>query len=205
MKTFVSLCALALLTNSAFAQSSNFTGLSIGVGMAYSQTKVTEKDPGNSGYSWNNGDTLPQLNITYNFALSDRWLVGLGASYNLNRQDAGTSRGASDLVRTNLDDHSSVYLQPTFALDDRSAIYAKVAYHSLRVETVPVGSSNWNPDRFRTNGLGYGVGYTRLFGKHVFAQGEVQTVTYDNKLLPGNVRYTGPDETIALITLGYKF
>ncbi|MDZ7921556.1 outer membrane beta-barrel protein [Rhodoferax sp.] len=208
MRTFISIFALAFLSNAAFAQASKFEGLNVGVGLAYVQPKITEKDSVGGHYTWNNADMIPQLSLTYNFSLTDKWLLGVGGSYDLSQLNAGTTRGLSGLVKATLDDHSSIYLQPTFALDDKSAIYAKVAYHEVKVETVGVAGAGWVPDRFRTSGLGYGVGYTRLFGKHVFVQGEIQMVAYDDKrLVVGGVTavYSLPEETIAQVTLGYKF
>lgn len=206
MKKIIAVCAFVIFSSVASAQSSNFEGLSIGVGLSYAQPKIMESDDtGNTPYTWNKADTVPQLNFAYNFALNNKWLLGVGGSYDLSKLNAGTTQGSSGLVKATLDEHSSFYLQPTFTLTEKSAIYAKVASHEVKVETVGAG---WITDRFRTRGLGYGLGYTRFLGKNVFVQGEVQVVNYQDtrfEVSGTKVLYKLPEENIAQITLGYKF
>lgn len=209
MRKITAALALALLSGAAYSQSGHFEGLSVGVGLGYVRPEITEWDNAGGGnyYAWKTESAIPQLNFTYNFALSDKWLLGVGGSYDLSKLEAGTTRGNSGPVKATLDEHSSVYLQPTFALSDKSAIHVKVASHEAKMDAVGLPGAGWIPDRHRFSGEGFGLGYTRFVGKNLFVQGEVQTVKYkDWRYMSGSstVVYTLKTE-IALITLGYKF
>lgn len=208
MKVNLAVIALALLPVSAYAQSNEFEGFNVGLGVGYVQPKVTYTDNNAGYYRWNEEDFVPQVEAAYGMALNDRWLVGIGFAIDLGKTNAGTKSEAYGPVETTMKDHYSIYVQPTYAIDGASAVFARIGYHAIKVDAIGQPGAAWLDDKFRTRGIGYGLGYKRFISNGFFLQAEVQFVNYESRSFNDGLGYVWDYEqktTAAIFTAGYKF
>lgn len=208
MKTKLAIIALALISGSAYAQSNEFEGFNVGLGLGYIQPKVTYTDNDSGHYQWDKNDFVLQVDAAYNKAINDKWLIGIGLAFDLNNTKAGTKSEGYGPVETTMKEHYSIYVQPTYVIDSSSAVFAKVGYHSIKVDAIGQPGSNWIDDKFHTQGIGYGIGYKKFINKAFFAQAEIQVVDYKNKSFTDEFGYNWNYEqktTAGILTAGYKF
>lgn len=206
MKTKLAIITLVLIP--ASAQANGFEGFNVGLGVGYVQPKVTYTDNNAGYYQWDKSDYVFQVDAEYDKAISDKWLIGIGVSMDLNDTNAGIQSMGYGPVEASLKDHYAVYLQPTYMLDSSSAVFAKIGYHTIKVNAIGLPGAGWLDDKFRTQGIGYGLGYKRFIGKNFFAQAEIQVVDYDDKLLTNNAGYNWNYQqktTAGIFTAGYQF
>lgn len=184
--------AAACVTPLAHAQASNFAGLGIGVGVVGADT--TTEDITTLSRSATSSDSNAMLQLQYNLAVNDMFLVGFGGSASLGDLKAGTF-GTTQLK---LRDAYSLYVAPGYAFNNSWMGYGKLAYLNANVQ-----SSNGKNASF-DSGYGVGIGLQALFGKNWFGQAEYMFNQYDN-------RSVGPGETLKLksniysLTAGYRF
>jgi hypothetical protein len=210
MKTMLVLAALALSCATACAQTSAFEGFNVGLGAGYVKPDVKYSDStshvGNS-YNWDDSDWVFQVDAAYNAAVNDKWLVGFGFTLDLNDTNAGTQTQFYGPVKVTIKEHGSIYLQPTYVLDGASAVFAKIGYHSMKVEAIG-NQFNWTDDKFHAQGVGYGIGYKRFINKNFYVQAEVQIVDYGNQTDANSsgVSWKYQQKTTAgIVSVGYKF
>jgi len=197
---------LALASTAAFADVTNFEGLEAGLGLGYVNADMVYTDSNSDRLDWDKNDTVLQVNVAYHWPINDDWLIGLGATYDLNDTDAGTQIYNNENIRAELQNHSSIYVQPTYVIDDASAVFAKVGYHKARTK-VTGPNTVWTDDNVSVEGFGYGLGYKRLIRKNLFIQGEILFVNYDDEsLISGPLSYEYKQKArSAVVTLGYRF
>jgi hypothetical protein len=206
----LAMAALALSSAVAHAQTAGFEGFNVGLGAAYVKPDISYTDSTNhvgKDYNWTDSDWVFQVDAAYHTAVNDKWLVGIGLTFDLNDTDAGTRSQYYGPVKATMKQHGSVYVQPTYVLDASSAVFAKVGYHSIKVETTG-NQFNWTDDKFSTQGFGYGIGYKRFISKNVYVQAEIQVVDYGSQSDANNsgVSWKYQQKTTAgILTLGYKF
>ena len=119
----------------------------------------------------------PAANITigYNFALSNKYLLGVGAALY-----PGHSRSASSTlvtngtnIKTGTYDVSNVFsfsIIPGYAIDSNRLVYAKVGYAGSTINANSPG--NYPQQSNRVNGTVYGLGYKQLITESIYAFGE---------------------------------
>ncbi len=189
----VSAIALAAAAPHAFAQSGNFQGLSAGVGVNVADTTSEAELPGVS-YKGTDTDSNFSLQMQYNVALSEAFLLGLGANVGFGELKAG-KLGSAGQVKVK--DTYSLYVAPGFAFNSTWLGYAKLAY--LYANT---NSNNGGNVKF-DNGYGYGIGVQAMFTKHWFGQAEYMTNQYNNK---SSLNETDKlKSSVYSLTAGYKF
>lgn len=197
---------LALASTSVYAESSNFEGFEAGLGLGYVNADMVYTDSNPDRLDWDENDVVVQLGAAYHWSINDDWLIGLGATYDLNDTDAGTQTYRNENIRAELQNHNSIYLQPTYVIDDTSAVFAKIGYHKARTK-VTGPSTVWADDNVSVEGFGYGLGYKRLIQNNLFIQGEFLFVNYDDEsLISGALSYEYKQKArSAVVTLGYRF
>jgi opacity protein-like surface antigen len=208
VKTTSAIAALALISAAACAQARDVEGFSIGLGLGYVQPKVTYDDNVSGHYRWDKVDFVPQVEAAYSKAINDKWLIGIGMTLDLANTHAGTQSALWGPVETTMKEHFSAYIQPTYALDESSAVFAKIGYHSVKVEAVGQPGANWLDDKFHIQGIGYGVGYKRFINDNFFVQAEVQFVDYRNKSFNDGFGYVWnyqQNTTAGILTAGFRF
>lgn len=178
---------------------------------------------------------VPSISLGYNFALDQKFLIGLEANYDLSKGPKHTSTdtetvsvytdsysGNTTLRQKN---HWSLAVKPGYALTKDVMVYAKLAYHNAKLD---INSTSTNNDDlsigFKQKGIGFGAGTEINLNKNLFLRAEVEQITYKSKSasretpladLQFNDDYTmeaGADtisaktkSTVGTISIGYRF
>jgi outer membrane immunogenic protein len=184
--------AIAFATPQAFAQSNVFKGVSAGVGLNVAES-TSELTSGGTTRQNTDTDNNFKLQIQYNLALSDRFLLGMGTNIGFGDLKAGNfSRGQAKIK-----DSYSLYIAPSYAINSTFLAYGKLAYLNAKALNALGKSINFD------NGFGYGVGLQIMYTKNWFGQAELMINQYSDS--------ASANETAKLkngvysLTAGYKF
>lgn len=166
----------------ASGASAAFKGFQLGIGAGYVQPHIHYNDNqgANNEYNYDKNALVPYIEASYNFVLNDKWLLGAGATYDLEQTYMGRGNGSSGLTKGSFKQHFSVFLKPTYALDDDTAIYGKLAYHSTNINVKPVQGLNWITDLMRVHGYGVGAGIQQKLTDNIYLQLEGEWTDYVN-------------------------
>jgi opacity protein-like surface antigen len=184
--------AAAFCANSAFAQSENFKGVSIGLGVNVANTTVEANVKNGISSSGSSNDYNLALQLQYNVALSNTWLLGVGGSVNLGDLKAGSLLN-KDYKEKNT---YSLYVTPGYAFSNTAMGYAKLAVLSSKVDGA-FGSTNFD------SGFGLGFGVQAKLDKNWFGQVEYMSNKYDDKSFGLETDKLKSD--VLTFTAGYKF
>jgi len=223
-KTTKICCTLALLASvaatPAFSQAKNFAGPSIAIGAGYSSynpegslieagaATTTKLETGKNDFKY-------LADLSYGFVANNNLVVSLGATYDFNDSEAtffSVNDGTDTVsIKGKLKDHYSLYIQPTYLLNNSTGIFAKVSYNYAK-NSIKL-SENAASVTFSENleGWGYGVGAKTFLNDNLYLQFEGSLVKYDkqSKSIVGQLdTYTisaEPEVLSALISIGYKF
>jgi opacity protein-like surface antigen len=205
-KTTTICCAVALLATTAatpaLSQSKNFAGPSIAVHAGYTgaNSKFTE-----DGYSenWGENDVTYGADLAYSFPVDNNFLISIGATYDFNKIKAGSRTIGDYSLKASLKDHYSFYVEPTYAFNNSTALFAKLGYHQAKgsVTEADVGESTTTSKNFE--GWGYGFGIKTFLNNNVFIKAEASLVEYDKETVE-DVSFK-PETVSGLISIGYKF
>jgi opacity protein-like surface antigen len=212
MKKLLLLAALSVATTSVFAQAKNFEGPSAALSFAAvgvdTKFSYADADGANGSTSFGKTSFVTGLDLSYAKAIDSNWLMGFGITYDLNKTKAGEFSDSDDQGTSSLSikakNHYSVYVQPTYALNNSTALFAKVGYHSMKGEmTYTDGSS----DSEKFKGIGYGFGVKTFVNKNLFIQAEAQIVDFKNKSFSDEDGSWGykVKSNAGIISVGYKF
>jgi hypothetical protein len=217
---------LIAIISPIFVQAADFSGVSIAIGGGAEVFSVAQGFTGPPGqYSGsqylNAGDTSPLLNIdiSYSKRFNEKWLLALGVLRDLNNQKAGSNVYASNnsnaynayFLRAR--DHYSLYVQPTYLLDNETAVFAKLGYHSTKLSLQDINGEQFNSsnvDAIKLNGIGCGIGAKKFIYEHLYLQAESEFVAYFEKVRAtdvGNVTaYSNKMRSAAAtLSVGYQF
>ncbi len=185
--------ALAAVAPLAFAQSSNFQGLSAGVGVNVADTTSEAQLPSIS-YKGTDTDNNFALQLQYNMAVNEVFLLGLGASANFGDLKAG-KLGLVGQIKVK--DAYSLYLAPGYAFNSTWLGYGKLAYLNANGTSDNGGSTKFD------NGYGYGIGLQAMFTKNWFGQVEYMVNQYNDK---SSLNETDKLKSgVYSLTAGYRF
>jgi len=225
-KTIKICCTLALLASvaatPALSQTKNFAGPSIAIGAGYSsynpEGSLVEDNLGTpipSKLETGKNDFKYLADLSYGFVANNNLVVSLGATYDFNDSEATfisiTEGGHTVSIKGKLKDHYSLYIQPTYLLNNSTGIFAKVSYNYAK-NSIKL-TENAASVTFSENleGWGYGVGAKTFLNDNLYLQFEGSLVKYDkqSKSIVGDLdTYTisaKPEVLSALISIGYKF
>ena len=252
-KTTTICCAVALLATTAatptLSQIKNFEGVSLSIGgtAISTQTNVNASDSDANYGSSDFGKAknfIPSIDLSYSAALSDKFLLGFGAKYDLAKNKSGTlsadvttpdvlvttqnitvDEDATNTQYTLNDirnvesynitykDHHSLYIMPTYLVNNSTGIFAKVGYHKQKgslnyKNTQTLDNTNniveansgsavetvgplYEDDTFAASGSrnfkgwGYGVGLKTLLTNNLFLQVEAEYIDYKSQSVTG--------------------
>ena len=184
--------AAAVVTPLAHAQASNFQGFSVGLGVASAHT-TTERVQGASLSSYSS-DNNAVLQLQYNMAVNDVFLVGFGGTGYASDLKAGSIAGNSYKVR----DGYSLFVAPGIAFSRDWQGFGKLAYLNANLRDSAGRSYSFD------NGWGYGLGAQTMFGRNWFGQLEYMVNEYDDRAAAGGGTIKLKSNMYAL-TAGYKF
>lgn len=223
-KTKTICCAVALLATTAatpaLSQAKNFAGPSIAIGAGYSsynpEGSLVEESITTTSKLETGKNTFKYLaDLSYGFVANNNLVVSLGATYDFNDSEA-TFVSATDGVDTvsikgKLKDHYSLYIQPTYLLNNGTGIFAKASYNYAKNSIKLTENARSVSFSENLNGWGYGAGAKTFLNDNLYLQFEGSLVKYDkqSKSIVGNLdTYTisaEPEVLSALISIGYKF
>jgi outer membrane immunogenic protein len=172
----------------AFAQAKNFEGFSVAGGLNVATSKLENTTVNSMSGTSTNG----VLEAQYAAALGEKFVLAGGVSLGLGDSMIGTYNGKD----VKLQDASSIYVKPGYAVSNDIAVYGKVSAVSATA-TYP-GAQSLN-----LSGIGYGVGVQVLSGKNVFYQVEYLQTKFDDKLVGTTLNKV--DSSAVSFAIGYKF
>ncbi|CAN1607124.1 K16079 omp31; outer membrane immunogenic protein [Candidatus Pelagibacterales bacterium] len=231
-KTTTICCAVAMLATTAatpaLSQSKNFAGPSIAIGGGYSSQTYDLKftDTGTdpvTELSFNNGknDFSALIDLGYGFQVDKNLAITIGGTYDLTKSkvtpmkvvgpvdDTDPSLGSETTkITSELKDHYSLYIQPTYLVNDNTGLFAKLSYNFVKsVGKISVDDESVSNSK-NLEGWGYGIGARTFLDKNLYAQIEGNYVEYENHKVifdSENSSSHKPKVLSALVSIGYKF
>ena len=246
-KLLISTALVSLIISSAtHAQTTNFVGPSVALSGSYvggsSEFKTGEvfsEASGGDGVNSKLGDqtnVIPGVDLNYGFAMGNNFVLGIGATYDFSKTKTGgftsnyviNGEDATFTIDSNLKDHYSLYIQPTYVINKDSAMFAKVGRHYAKSSVKSAGGFNFEgvtvgllgDDKTvskNIEGWGFGLGLKTFLTSNLFVQFEGGIVEYDKINLPFTLDVNSPGiildntgshkikTTNAMVSLGYKF
>jgi opacity protein-like surface antigen len=184
MKKLLLVAALSVATTSVFAQAKNFEGAYVGIdlNLRSSTAKIDASDIDSGASGTIDGLGRQSINGTldfgYNYALDGKFLVGVGATYDLNNttlaEASVSDDGESTSVSLKEKNHYSIYVTPGFKVSEGTLAYGKLAYHHSKVVD-SVGELSET-----VYGLGYGAGIKTMLDKNMYLKVEVQNYSVED-------------------------
>jgi opacity protein-like surface antigen len=234
----------------ALSQTKGFEGLSLGVGGTFTSSNTdTSLTTSLSSFKIKSGDysNVAFIDASYGIPVSNNFLLSFGGRYDLGKNKGGslstsataeagslvwddglggatpTSEDITETINLNYDykDHYSIYIAPTYILNNTTAFFGKIGYHTQKgtlnysekyAGAVPdlaeLGFEDYSASRSKNfSGYGYGVGFKTLISNNLYLQLDVDYIDYDSEnFTSGNVSYKFKPESVnAALSLGYKF
>jgi len=215
-----------LATSNTFSQTTNFVGPSLALTGSYvgasSDNNVTGLEENNNTPGKRN-DFIPGVDLNYGFAAGNNFVIGLGATYDFGKSKIGglniiyiidpLSEDSVDLKFNNeLQDHYSLYVQPTYVINKDSAMFAKLGRHFAKAshsQTInEFGDFTFVESSKNIEGWGYGLGLKTFLNNNLFVQAEAGIVDYETIEFDTSVEIPmiiKPRIVNATISVGYKF
>ena len=182
----------------AFAQAKNFEGFSVGLNAEMTRS-TTEASPLSASDGSNSTGT--GLQLQYSLALTDRFLLGLGATASFGTLTAGSSAALGvDFTTKN---RSSFDITPSYALTDTTLLYGKVSALSATGVATLQGTST--EESKSLNGVGYGLGLRTLVDKNVFLQLGYDWNKYNDVTNNAGTATLKSTSNVFSLGVGYKF
>jgi len=155
------------------------------------------------------------VTIGYMRAISDNFLLGIGAEYNPLASKSGNYTYAVSGANINghyeLQNTYNVFLSPATPVGADGLLYGKVGYTSTSIEATDSGNSNSNS----LSGFSLGLGYRQTIQAGLYGFGEVNYASYGNQTSsqtgtisghPASISITSSaNATNLLVGIGYKF
>ena len=221
-KTTTVCCAVAMLATTAatpaLSQSKNFAGPSIAIGGGYSsQTydlKLTDLSTTpdthvTTGNGKNNFSST--LDLAYGFQIDKNLTISIGGTYDLTKSEVKPFKAedAEVLVLTSeLKDHYSIYIQPTYVVADNTGIFAKLSYNFAKsIGKISLDDESVSNSK-NLEGWGYGIGTRTFLDKNLYFQVEGSYVEYETHKVTFDSDVSSshkPKVLSALVSIGYKF
>jgi opacity protein-like surface antigen len=201
-KIIALMISLIAMPTFAFSQAKNFAGPSLAIygGYTGANTDVTYTT---TTLSLGQNDTVYGGDLSFGVPIDNNFFVSIGATYDFDKIKAGRIGAGASSINLTLDKHYSFYVQPSYAINNTSAIFAKLGYHNAE------GKISVSYDEQTASGTkdfkawGYGLGVKTFFTNNVFIQAEASFVDYDKETEDG-VGFK-PEVASGIISIGYKF
>ena len=193
-KLFIAAAVTAAFSASgAYAQSENFKGLDLGIGLNVARTTVESNLRSGASSSGSANDYNLALQLQYNVALNNAWLLGVGGTANLGDTKAGSLFNTSDVKVKNA---YSLFVAPGYAFNNAWMGYLKLAYINAKADG-NFGSTNFD------SGYGLGFGARAMLDKNWYGQVEYMNNMYDDKKFFLETDKLKAD--VFTVSVGYKF
>ena len=226
MNKILKLSAIALLASSTslMAQSKNFAGASIGISGSMAGVEVEGSTSDSSSATTGSGSfgkitPVPSVDINYGFEAGSNFVFGIGASYIPAKVEFGTNaftdstNSQRDAVTGELKDIYSIYITPTYVINNNSALYAKVGYIHGDL-SLSSSSSNvvFTKKPSDVEGWSIGIGSKTMLTNNLYLTVEGNYTEFDSITATTtdsesntNTSSATPKVAQAIIGIGYKF
>ena len=192
----------------------SFSGLSIGINGQLKSTSAKARYDGYTLDGIGQQNFITNLQADYEFKLNNRYGVMLGATIDLNDSELLKLNGKfnnlpSKDFKVTEKNHFSLFVAPTYQLNDSTLGFVKLAYHRSKVEMENnINWSNqftsWSRSSSKTlNGYGVGLGVRSHLFNNIYANLELQRVMYSTDSIVTADLGTGT--TIGSFGLSYSF
>lgn len=195
-------------------EKTNFSGLSIGINGQLKSTSAKARYDGYTLDGIGQQNFIANLQADYTFKLNNQFGLMFGATVDLNDSELLNLNGkfrnlpSKDFSVTEKN-HFSLFVAPTYQLNDSTLGFLKLAYHRSKVEMENnINWSNqftsWSRSSSKTlNGYGVGLGVRSHLFNNIYANLELQRVMYSTDSIVTADLGTGT--TIGSFGLSYSF
>jgi opacity protein-like surface antigen len=195
-------------------EKTSFSGLSVGINGQFKSTSAKARYDGYTFDGIGQQNFIANLQADYEFKLSNRFGMMFGATVDLNDSELLNLNGkfrnlpSKDFTVTEKN-HVSLFVAPTYQLNDSTLGFLKLAYHRSKVEMENnINWSNnftsWSRSSSKTlNGYGVGLGVRSHLYNNIYANLELQRVMYSTDSIVTADLGTGT--TIGSFGLSYSF
>ena len=196
---FAVLCATSTLT---FADSKVFEGFSIDASTGYQKT---ERDSASTATSIDGGVTTVSsvstssnddsninliLGSSYNYAINNDYLLGVGFDYDFLDHDMGSPIVDNDptdnTTKFDLSDAMTFYIKPQFMITDKSQVYAKLGYIRAKVKMTDSAPGFVSSKKESVDGYSIGAGYAHMIGNNISLFVEANYLNYGKEDVGAN-------------------
>lgn len=226
MKNFL-LAVLCATSTTSFADSKVFEGLAIDLSAGYQKTErdsastgtLNGKVDGTLSSSNDDSNANVMLGASYNFAINNNYLLGVGFDYDFADHNMGRTiidnDPSNDSTKWELNDAMSIYLKPQLMLTDKSQVYVKLAYIKADVKIIDRTPEFVSANSESVDGYSIGAGYANMITNNVSFFVEVNYLKYGEEDVSSNYVEAGYRQTLSLpadidaynakIGIAYKF
>jgi len=195
-------------------EKTSFSGLSIGINGQLKSTSAKARYDGYTLDGIGQQNFIANLQADYEFKLNNQFGLMFGATVDLNESELLKLNGKfnnfpSKDFKVTEKNHFSLFVAPTYQLNDSTLGFLKLAYHRSKVEMENnINWSNeftsWSRSSSKTlNGYGVGLGVRSHLYNNIYANLELQRVMYSTDSIVTADLGTGT--TIGSFGLSYSF
>jgi len=224
MKNLKTLLATTILATSF--STAALSQISVGISAAYGNFDGEARETNVTAKTAKSGDAdFPFASIfaEYNTTLDKSWKLAIGLDYipleteiesqtrSSTSQNAGTTNGTGNTTATmELKNHATLYIQPSYMLDQTLSVFAKVGYSQADLNITGSNAATGSTINKKDTLQGYliGIGIQNNISKTAFVRLEgnytdYDTVTYTNST---GTKFTGDGKLMAAkLSIGTSF
>ena len=203
-----------------------FSQISVGISAAYGQMEAEGQETNVTAKAKKSGDAnFPFASIfaEYNVVIDKSWTMILGLDYipisteiedtskaDTNLGAAGASTTGTRKAKLELENHATLYLQPTYSLGGGLSVFGKVGYSHADLQVTSSNTSTSSTLNKKDDLEGYlvGFGVQKNIDKNTFVRFEANYTDYDTVTYTdtNNTKFTAePELYSAKISIGYSF
>jgi opacity protein-like surface antigen len=201
LKQIASVLALAAVVSTpAFANTSNFEGLSAALGLSFNggNTKLSGDD---GSIDLGKTSQVGVIDLNYGFAMNKNFVLGTGLALDLGKSKLGDAVLDGDTLSLKTKNHYSIYVQPTWVLNKTTGIFVKLGYNHTKGTATYDGESG----SAKFKGTSYGVGIKTFVNSNLFVQVEAGMANFKSKSFYDGELSIKPKMTRATVSVGYRF
>jgi|TARA_B110000240_G_C13340804_1_gene385416 outer membrane immunogenic protein len=194
MRKFLFVLFFGIVSTTSFAETEKFEGFTVEFSGGYQNT---DSSGGNSPIvngalypdiilsGFDDKDSIYEVGGSYNFAISEKFLLGVGFDYSINDIKTGRSTiygGAyADWNEHELKDVQSIYIKPQLVINENTLIYGKLGYVNADLSITKGGEEYVSSSDKSMNGYILGAGYKMILNQSVFGFVEVNYTKFDKE------------------------
>ena len=203
-----------------------FSQISVGISAAYGQMEAEGQETNVTAKAKKSGDAnFPFASIfaEYNVVIDKSWTMILGLDYipisteiedtskaDTNLGAAGASTTGTRKAKLELENHATLYLQPTYSLGGGLSVFGKVGYSHADLQVTSSNTSTSSTLNKKDDLEGYlvGFGVQKNINKNTFVRFEANYTDYDTVTYTdtNSTKFTAePELYSAKISIGYSF